>query len=204
MVVLAYTVTVFSTMLVYDYSLDSKHSTQYFEFFSDSVKSDIDTVFNYTYSSSKGIYQNYHYKWFERSVFIWEFYNIDTTSFDKTTDEDLLDTDFWAGEVINKNGCPSIKVRFLHDFKKSIRVLPNDKTKIIKTLSGANYTGILANADKLMLCNNAKIPQIILSFSYCKNYTAALLYKKSKKNILVIITSENAIDESVIGMLNLK
>jgi hypothetical protein len=173
--------------------------------FKDSVKSDIDTNFCYSYLKKRDVYNNFHYKG-TYNIIIWEFKDLSIAELKKATinqNVNLDDVKFGSGEILNKKSDLEITIKYGFAFNYTMNVNLDGYSKIERNFEGANYKGFYGSINKISLSDEKGEHQILLDYTKGQTPTVFLLYKGHQSFYLIMINSEKPLDESIINILNL-
>lgn len=205
-IVISYFAYFFYGIIRYSHSSNWQTYKQYMWIFKDSVKSDIDTNFCYSYLKKRDVYNNFHYKG-TYNIIIWEFKDLSIAELKKATinqNVNLDDVKFGSGEILNKKSDLEITIKYGFTFNYSMNVNLDGYSKIERNFEGANYKGFYGSINKMSLSDEKGEHQILLDYTEGQTPTVFLLYKGHQSFYLIMINSEKPFDESIINILNLK
>ncbi|MDP4184832.1 MAG: hypothetical protein Q8862_06670 [Bacteroidota bacterium] len=205
-VVICYFICFFYGIIRYSHSSDWQTYKQYMWFFKDSVRSEIDTSFSYSYIKKRDVYNNFHFKG-SYNIIIWEFKDLGKAELKNVSVNQNVDLDnikFSSGEILNKKSDLEITIKRGFAFNYTMNVNLDRNSKIERNIEGANYKGFYGSINKMSLSNEKNEHQIILDYTKGQTPTVFLLYKGQQSFYFIMINSEKPFNESIIKMLNLE
>lgn len=203
-IIIAYVINITYTIVKYKHSGDWETHMNYYWIFKDSVKSEINSDFSYSYVKESDVYNDYHYK--NYSIILWEFEDLGIDEVNEAIFNEGLTIDktsFRSGEILNKNSDLEIAVKYGFSFENGIKINLDENSSIDKKLNGDCYQGFLGHISKLSLSNNNDEHQIILNYTEGITPSIFLIYEKNEKFYLIIINSRKQLEEDIINILNL-
>jgi len=190
----------------YRHAIDWHIYKQYTWFLKDSVKNKLDTNFCYSYVNKRDVYNNYDYN-HTYNIIIWEFK--DFGAFDLSKIKFYQNCTFdnkkiRSGETLNKNSDIEIKIKFGFISNSIQNVNLDNNSKIINSITSANYLGFYGIINKMSFSNEKEESQILFDYTNGREPSLFLVYKGRNSFYVILINSKKEFDESIINILNLK
>ncbi|MWB95193.1 hypothetical protein GON26_12550 [Flavobacterium sp. GA093] len=205
LVVISYLSYFFYVTIRYSHSSDKQTYKEYMWVFKDSVKTNLNTNFCYSYVKKRDVYNNFHYKDIY-NIIVWEFKDLANVELKKATinqNVNLYDVKFQSGEILNKGSDLEFTINYGFVFNSEINVNLDEYSKIERTFKGTNYKGFYGSINHMSLSNEKGEHQILSDFTKGLTPTVFLFYKGHQSFYIVMINSEKPFDENIIKILNL-
>lgn len=175
----------------------------------DSFKKKIDPFFTIGHErESDSFYEYINYKK-DLIIIVWEFYelkSIDIKNVPITTNNNFDNYEFNPGQIFHEKVqlYPTLTVNYKLNFNKSLSVNLNESSVIKKSIESTNYRGFFGNINKMSFSNSEGKNLILFDYKGISQPTLFILYKKNNSLYVILINSDNPIDEGVINLLNLE
>ena len=205
-IVISYLSYFFYGIIRYSHSSDWQTYKQYTWVFRDSVKTNIDTNFCYSYVKKRDVYNNFAYK-DTYNVMVWEFKDLDNAELKKATinrNVNFDDVKFDSGEILKMGSDLEITIKYGFVFNDAMNVNLDKYSKIQRTINGPNYKGFYGSVNKMSLSNEKGEHQIISDFTTGLTPALFLFYKGRHSFFIIMICSDKPFDENIIKILNLE
>lgn len=202
---LCYFVYFFYGIMRYSHSADWQTYKQYMWIFKDSVRNSVDTNFSYSFVKKKDVYTNFHYR--SINLLLWDFKDVIISNLSKVTinhNINLDDVKFGSGEILNKGSDMEITIKYGFAFNNNININLDRYSKIERNIEGANYKGFYGVINRLALSDEKGKQQILFDYTNGQTPTVFIVYKGCNSFYIIMINSEQPIDENIINMLNLE
>lgn len=196
----------FYGVIRYSHSIDWQTYKQYMWIFKDSIKTDINPNFCYSYVKKRDVYNNFDYK-DTHNIIVWEFKDMFNATLEKSTinqNVDLGNVKFESGEILNMNSDLEFNINYGFVFNSAINVNLDEYSKIQRSFKRANYKGFYGSINRMSFSNEKGEHQILSDFTKGPTPTIFLFYKGHQSFYIIMINSKNLFDENIIKILNLE
>jgi hypothetical protein len=131
-------------------------------------------------------------------------HNIDLSKIIIIKNADLNDIDFNTSQTLNKGSALEITIKNRFALNNNISLVFDKYSEINKKITNSTYIGFYGSINKMALYDEFNNPQIV--FEFRKDYASAyvILYKGHNNFYLIIVNSEELVDEKIINILNLR
>ncbi len=194
-------------MVLFGHHIEMKKDSQkYLWLLQDSVKAKIDIDFFVGFTKKRDSLYEYPYPG-HSLIYIWEFQDLSSAELSNikiNTNVNLEDSRPSSAEAFNLHNPPQFIVKFGGSFGNTMNISLNEYSKISKTIDENNYKGFLGAVNKMAFSNSKGETLVLIdNTGFNAQPTLLLLYKHMKRFYIIIIFTNNQVDDNTLKMLKL-